>query len=79
MYDFAGSKSAKLVVKEYGKLVARILESIALLARVSTLINPHTYFAGFAVFYSLNIYLSSKHTNMGSYLGNHRLRTERYG
>jgi hypothetical protein len=51
MYEFAGSKSAKLVVGEYGKLVARILESIALLARVSILINPRTDFAGFAVFY----------------------------
>jgi hypothetical protein len=51
MYEFAGSKSAKLVVREYGKLVARILQSFALLACVSTLINPHTYFAGFAVFY----------------------------
>jgi hypothetical protein len=30
MYEFAGSKSAKLVVREYGKLVARILQSIAL-------------------------------------------------
>jgi hypothetical protein len=29
MYEFAGSKSAKLVVTEYGKSVARILESIA--------------------------------------------------
>ncbi len=55
MYEFAGSKSAKLVVREYGKLVARTLQSIALPARVSTLINPHTYFAGFAVFY--NIYI----------------------
>ncbi len=54
MYEFAGSKSAKLVVREYGKLVARILQSIALPARVSTLINPHTYFAGFAVFYNIN-------------------------
>jgi hypothetical protein len=56
MYEFAGSKSAKLVVREYGKLVARILQSIALLARVSTLINPHTYFAGFAVFYKTLIF-----------------------
>ncbi len=56
MYEFAGSKSAKLVVREYGKLVARILQSFALLACVSTLINPHTYFAGFAVFYkTLNL------------------------
>jgi hypothetical protein len=53
MYEFAVSKSAKLVVREYGKLVARILQSIALLARVRTLLNPHTYFAGFAVFYSI--------------------------
>jgi hypothetical protein len=53
MYEFAGSKSAKLVVREYGKLVARILQSIALPARVSTVINPHTYFVGFAVFYSI--------------------------
>ncbi len=52
MYEFAGSKSAKLVVREYGKLVARILQLIAL-PRVSTLINPHTYFAGFAVFYKM--------------------------
>jgi hypothetical protein len=29
MYEFAGRKSAKLVVREYGKLVARILQSIA--------------------------------------------------
>jgi hypothetical protein len=55
MYEFAGSKSAKLVVREYGKLVARILQPIALPARVSTLINPHTYFAGFAVFYNTNL------------------------
>ncbi len=54
MNEFAGSKSAKLVVREYEKLVARILQSIALPARVSTLTNPHTYFAGFAVFYSGN-------------------------
>ncbi len=52
MYEFAGSKSAKLVVSEYGKLVARILQSIVKLACVSTLINPQTYFAGFAVFYT---------------------------
>jgi hypothetical protein len=56
MYEFAGSNSAKLVVREYEKLVARILQSFALLACVSTLINPRTYFAGFAVFYSSFIF-----------------------
>jgi hypothetical protein len=54
MYEFAGSKSTKLVVRENGKLVARILQYFALLACVSILINPHTYFADFAVFYSGN-------------------------
>jgi hypothetical protein len=34
MYEFAGSKSAKLVVREYGKLVARILQYIACFTRV---------------------------------------------
>jgi hypothetical protein len=65
MYEFAGSKSAKLVVREYGKLVGWILQSIALLARVSTLINPHTYFAGFAVFYIIIVSVI-----MGQYLFN---------
>ncbi len=34
MYEFAGSKSAKLIVREYGKLVARILQYIVCLTRV---------------------------------------------
>jgi hypothetical protein len=34
MYEFAGSKSAKLVVTESGKLVARFLQYIACYVRV---------------------------------------------
>ncbi len=34
MYEFAGSKSAKLIVTESRKLVARFLQSIACLTRV---------------------------------------------
>jgi hypothetical protein len=36
-----------LLCKEYGKSVARILQSITWLACVSTLINPHTFFCWF--------------------------------
>jgi hypothetical protein len=39
MYEFAGSKSAKLIVTESGKLVARFLQSIACLTRVQISID----------------------------------------
>ncbi len=48
----AGSKSAKLVVSEYGKLVARILQYIACLTRVQ-IYNKSSHVAlCFAVFHS---------------------------
>ncbi len=53
MYEFAGSKSAKLVVSEYGKLVARILQYIACLTRVQ-IYNKSSHVAlCFAVFHSI--------------------------
>jgi hypothetical protein len=56
MCEFAGSKSAKLVVSEYGKLVARILQSIACLTRVQ-IYNKSSHVAlCFAVFHSIIIY-----------------------
>jgi hypothetical protein len=56
MYEFAGSKSAKLVVSEYGKLVARILQYIAFLTRVQ-IYNKSSHVAlCFAVFYKLLIF-----------------------
>jgi hypothetical protein len=54
MYEFAGSKSAKLVVTESGKLVARFLEYIACLTRVQ-IYNKISHVAlCFAVFHSGN-------------------------
>jgi hypothetical protein len=54
MYEFAGSKSAKLVVTESGKLVARFLQSIACLTRVQ-IYNKISHVAlCFAVFHSGN-------------------------
>ncbi len=51
MYEFAGSKSAKLIVTESGKLVARFLQSIACLTRVQ-IYNKISHVAlCFAVFY----------------------------
>ncbi len=42
MYEFAGSKSAKLVVSEYGKLVARILQILLATIVCRYTINLHT-------------------------------------
>ncbi len=54
MYEFAGSKSAKLVVTESGKLVARFLQSIVCLTRVQ-IYNKLSHVAlRFAVFHSGN-------------------------
>jgi hypothetical protein len=51
MYEFAGSKSAKLVVTESGKLVARFLQSIVCLTRVQ-IYNKLSHVAlRFAVFH----------------------------
>jgi hypothetical protein len=53
MYEFAGSKSAKLVVTESGKLVARFLQYIACLTRVQ-IYNKISHVAlCFAVFHRL--------------------------
>ena len=52
MYEFAGSKSAKLIVTESGKLVARFLQSIACLTRVQ-IYNKISHVAlCFAVFHN---------------------------
>ncbi len=54
MYEFAGSKSAKLVVTESGKLVARFLQYIACLTRVQ-IYNKISHVAlCFAVFHNSN-------------------------
>ncbi len=53
MYEFAGSKSAKLVVTESGKLVARFLQYIACLTRVQ-IYNKSSHVAlCFAVFHNI--------------------------
>jgi hypothetical protein len=53
MYEFAGSKSSKLVVTESGKLVARFLQYIACLTRVQ-IYNKISHVAlCFAVFHSV--------------------------
>ena len=58
MYEFAGSKSAKLVVTESGKLVARFLQSIACLTHVQ-IYNKISHVAlCFAVFHSIMIICS---------------------
>ncbi len=55
MYEFAGSKSAKLVVTESGKLVAPFLQYIACLTRVQ-IYNKISHVAlCFAVFHNSNI------------------------
>ena len=52
MYEFAGSKSAELVVTESGKLVARFLQSTVCLTRVQ-ISNKLSHVAlRFAVFHS---------------------------
>ncbi len=52
MYEFAGSKSAKLVVTESGKLVARFLQSKVCLTRVQ-IYNKLSHVAlRFAVFHT---------------------------
>ena len=56
MYEFAGSKSAKLVATESGNLVARFLQSIVCLTRVQ-IYNKLSHVAlRFAVFH-ISIYL----------------------
>ena len=58
MYEFAGSKSAKLVVTESGKLVARFLQYIACLTRVQ-IYNKISHVAlCFAVFHN-TLYLQT--------------------
>jgi hypothetical protein len=52
MYECAGSKSAKLVVTESGKLVARFLQSIACLTRVRVYNKISHVALCFAVFHS---------------------------
>ena len=57
MYEFAGSKSAKLVVTESGKLVARFLQSIACLTRVQ-IYNKISHVAlCFAVFHNMIFFI----------------------
>jgi hypothetical protein len=53
MYEFAGSKSAKLVVSESGKLVARFLQSIACLTRVQIYYKLTHVALCFAVFHNI--------------------------
>jgi hypothetical protein len=60
MYEFAGIKSAKLIVTESGKLVARFLQSIACLTRVQ-IYNKISHVAPcFAVFHNTKIYYNLK-------------------
>jgi len=61
MYEFAGSKSAKLVVTESGKLVARFLQYIACLTRVQ-IYNKISHVAlCFAVFHNIIFLLQIKY------------------
>ncbi len=60
MYEFAGSKSAKLVVTESGKLVARFLQSIACLTRVR-IYNKISHVAlCFAVFHKIDNHFKTR-------------------